>query len=49
MNGTSGLTANNGDNLKRSHKLKAFNIVETGKGLESWRRVELPDPTPGLQ
>jgi NAD(P)-dependent dehydrogenase (short-subunit alcohol dehydrogenase family) len=27
--------------------MKAFNIVDTGKGLESWRRVELPDPTPG--
>jgi NADPH:quinone reductase-like Zn-dependent oxidoreductase len=27
--------------------MKAFNIVETGKGLESWKRVELPDPTPG--
>lgn len=27
--------------------MKAFNIVETGKGPESWRRVELPDPTPG--
>jgi NADPH:quinone reductase-like Zn-dependent oxidoreductase len=27
--------------------MKAFNIVETGRGLESWKRVELPDPTPG--
>jgi NADPH:quinone reductase-like Zn-dependent oxidoreductase len=27
--------------------MKAFNIVETGKGIESWTRVELPDPTPG--
>jgi len=27
--------------------MKAFNIVEIGKGLESWRRVDLPDPTPG--
>jgi len=28
--------------------MKAFNIIENGKGLESWKRVELPDPTPGL-
>jgi len=27
--------------------MKAFHIVEPGKGLESWRRVEVPDPTPG--
>jgi NADPH:quinone reductase-like Zn-dependent oxidoreductase len=27
--------------------MQAFNIVEIGKGLESWRRGELPDPTPG--
>jgi NADPH:quinone reductase-like Zn-dependent oxidoreductase len=27
--------------------MQAFNIVEIGKGLESWKRVELPDPTPG--
>ena len=27
--------------------MNAFNLVETGKGLESWKRVELPDPTPG--
>ncbi len=27
--------------------MKAFNIVETGKGLDSWSRVDLPDPTPG--
>ena len=27
--------------------MKAFNIVEGGKGPESWKRVELPDPTPG--
>ena len=27
--------------------MKAFHIVKTGQGLESWSRVELPDPTPG--
>ncbi|MCW6511646.1 zinc-dependent alcohol dehydrogenase family protein [Lichenifustis flavocetrariae] len=27
--------------------MKAFNIIETGKGLDSWSRVDLPDPTPG--
>ena len=27
--------------------MKAFNIVEIGGGLESWKRVELPEPTPG--
>jgi hypothetical protein len=27
--------------------MKAFNIIETGKGLDSWSRVDLADPTPG--
>ncbi|WP_420383050.1 zinc-dependent alcohol dehydrogenase family protein [Novosphingobium sp.] len=27
--------------------MKAFNIIETGKGLDSWTLVDLPDPTPG--
>jgi NADPH:quinone reductase-like Zn-dependent oxidoreductase len=28
-------------------KMKAFNIAATGKGLDSWSRVDLPDPAPG--